>query len=157
MSPYGGAVGASHAAIALPSVAGDVDDDIAAEIARVVSGGAAMQSSHAAGRQVQCGADADDSFDDVGECLVLVAVVQMPTLVVVVGQSGERRGRGKVLVEQSGSPLRPGFIDDGQPLVDHGADGGMITATGLRERCLHPVRLCTVNDAGAVVRPVVGQ
>ena len=155
MSTYCGPVRAADAAVALVAVARDVDYDVAARVSRVVPGVASTESVHAARGQMECGAHANDGFQDVRESLVLVAVMEVPAFMIMIGQPWVGGDCCHVLIEQFGAPLRHRFIDDGHPTVDHGAYTSVIGWSRLRERHLHPVLARAVDDARTVFGPVV--
>jgi hypothetical protein len=80
MPSDGRTVGATDTAVPLASVARDVDDDVAARVAGIVTGVTAVQPVHAAGGEMQRRAHADHGGQDVGKSLILVTIVEVPAL-----------------------------------------------------------------------------
>lgn len=87
MSADGSAVGAADRAVLLAPVARGVNDYRGARIARSLSGSATVKPVHPSGGDVEGGADADDREQHMRQRTgVVVAVVEVPALVVVVGE-----------------------------------------------------------------------
>lgn len=157
MPPYRGTVGTPHAAVPLPTITSDVDDHLSTPITGIVSGGASVETTHAASSQMQRSADTDDSFQHVGKRLVGVSIVQVPALAIMVGQPRIGSSGREMLVQQSSPLLGKACINDRQPFVNHSADGRMLTGPRTHERRLHPKSLRAVNDARTIARPVVSE
>ncbi len=105
---------------------------------------------------MQGGADADDGEQHVGECMVLIPIVQVPAFAVMVGEAGIRRSGRHVGVQSSCSIVRLGGIDDGEPAVDDLAGAGVVTWS-LGELQSHAELTRSGDDAVSINRPVIGQ
>lgn len=118
MTPDCGSIRAAYGAVLLAAVAGDVNDYGSARVARGLACCASFQAMHASGGEVQRCSDAEYRGEHVGKRSVLVAIVQVPAFVVVVGQPGIG-GRGcHLVVEDARSEAWIARVDHGQPVID---------------------------------------
>lgn len=119
MPADGGSIPAPDRAVPLASVPGDVDHDRRAEVAWICAGRASTQPMHAASGEVKGRPDADDRAQHMRQRRgAVVAVMEVPALIVVISESRVGRSRRHVLVEDARPVVGVCGVHDREPVLD---------------------------------------